>query len=306
LPPDPGVRLSKGEPHCVLQGGKVTCYGTPASVTADGGPGEVPGIDDAQEVTAASEQYCVRRASGAVTCWGFNHHGQLGLAVDLEQTTDVPLDLPMVEVGRLATSHHSLCGITASGQAVCWGGAYAGPIGDPSVNQTQTPIPVAMVPDAVDLAMSIGSACAVRAGGTVVCWPDQGGPEAVPGVVDAVNVAVTEPVGVNNPIACALRKAGNLVCWTTSAVVPVPALSGVVQIAGAVYGPSICGRTGEGQVFCLQGASQGAPQIQATLFDVHDAVDVSPGYRGIGVVHADGTVSALNYQGLAIAFPLMP
>lgn len=310
--PDPGVRLSKGEPRCVLRGGKVTCYTQPDGVgTGGAGPTVVPGIDDAEEGVAALEQTCVRRASGKVTCWGFNHHGQLGLAIPVESTTATPVDLPMVDVERLATSHHSLCGIAASGQLLCWGGAYSGPIGDPSVSETEAPIPVVSVPDAVDVAMSMDDACAVHAGGTVTCFEDKGSPLIVPGVSDAVKVAVAEPSLGAGILGCALRKGGTVVCWwsassATSTAVAVPGLSGVAQIEGSVYGQSVCGRTGSGQVFCLGGAGQGALTVQLSMFAVHDAIDLSPGYRGIGVVHADGTVTALDYQGLQIDFPLPP
>ncbi len=112
------ARLAQGMPECVVRHGAVDCYAPPAGRAVDVPEGlwHVLGIDDALEVTCALEETCVRRASGEVWCWGFNDHGQLGLAVLLGAGTSVPVQLPKVNVVKLATAEHALCGSSPRGR----------------------------------------------------------------------------------------------------------------------------------------------------------------------------------------------
>jgi alpha-tubulin suppressor-like RCC1 family protein len=248
------------------------------------------------EATASIEQACARTMSGAVLCWGWSHHSQLGLAIPPGQTTATPVVLPGLTLSRLATGHHALCGIEVSRQAVCWGGAYAGPLGDATVQETQKPVPVDGASATTDVALSIQTACAALDDGSVICWLDHAEPYVIPGISDAVAVAVSGPPG-----SCALRKDRTVACWTATAV-PVQGLSGVVQITGSVLSGNLAARTDDGRVVLLNAASQ--PAV-TTEVDIHDAVDVSAGNAGVCAVHAaDGSISCWDSSGLGIAFPL--
>jgi hypothetical protein len=297
--PDPGVRLSQGEPSCVVHGGAVTCYRQPVSVPPNGsGPWDIAGITDAVEATASDEQACARTKSGAVLCWGWSHHSQLGLAVPPGQTTATPVVLPELTLIRLVTGHHALCGIEPTRRAVCWGGAYAGPLGDATVQETQQPVPVDGASATADVALSMTTACAALDDGRVLSWLDHSEPYVIPGISDAVTVAVGAPPG-----ACAIRKDRTVACWTGSAV-PVPGLSGVAQITASVYGSNLAARTGDGRVVLLAAYAQPA---MTTEVDIHDAVDVSAGDRGVCAVHAaDGSISCWDSSGVAMPFPLPP
>ncbi|APR76197.1 regulator of chromosome condensation, RCC1 [Minicystis rosea] len=300
------ARLSQGLPYCVVRHGAVDCY-----VPPEGGAGippglwHVPGIDDAVEVVCALEQTCVLRASGNVWCWGFNDHGQLGPAVPLLTYTPVPTELPQVNVVKLATAMHALCGIEPSGQVICWGGGPFAPIGDPSVYGTQTPIDVSGVPDAIDLAMSADVACAVRAGGTVVCWGTHTAPATVDGISDAVQVAVHQPTyDPLSPTACAVRADGTVVCWSDGAVVPVAGLSGVVQLSGGVLETYVYARTIDGMVLRLAWADADMLAVTVTPFDISDAIDLAGGgTRAACALHADGYVACWDESGAPTSFP---
>ncbi len=91
----------------------------------------VSGVTDALGVSVGGYHTCVRRASGAVVCWGLNEHGELGDG----------------------TTSHSSC---AFGLA--------------PVDCSYTPVVVSGLADAVDLSAGWGHACARRASGAVVCW----------------------------------------------------------------------------------------------------------------------------------------
>jgi hypothetical protein len=286
----------------VLHAGSVRCYAAPIGTTQSGGPPwDIAGINDAEEVTYSLEQACARRTSGTVTCWGFSHHSQLGLAVPPGTTTQVPVDLPAVSVVRLATGHHALCGIEPSGTALCWGGAYEGPLGDPTLHETQNPVPVmGAVNHTIDVAMSADHACAVLDSGRVLCWIDHAAPYVIDGISDAVKVAVALPSNMDDIRACALRADGTVACWSDTMVALVPDLSDVVQISGAVWGSNLAARTSAGKVFLL--TSAGA----ATPLPIHDAVDVSAGYHGTCVVHADASIDCWSPDGIGAAFPQSP
>ncbi|APR88568.1 BNR repeat domain protein [Minicystis rosea] len=292
--PDPGTRLSQAAPMCIKHpSGTVTCHlplSNPELAT------ELSGVFDAVEVVQALEQGCLRHATGRVSCWGWSHHGQLGLAVDIEEHSDVPVELPEVEVVKLASSHHSVCGIRPSGQAICWGGAYDGPIGAPEPGQTQAPLDVLGVPDAVDIAASINRVCAVRASGAVSCWKDHEAPVAIEGISGAVKVSVSTAQ------VCALRGNGTVICWREDIGTVVPALEDVVQLSGALGVATTCARTAAGGVACW---GVGASQYDAPLvLDIADAVDVSAASSGACAVRSDGTIACWDEAGTPVPFPL--
>jgi hypothetical protein len=298
------VRLSQGEPSCVVHGGAVTCYHLPANVSLPGsGPWDIAGITDAVEATSSIEQACARTRSGAVQCWGWSHHSQLGLAVPPTTTTMSPVVLPGLTLIRLATSHHALCGIQPSGQAVCWGGAYAGPLGDATVIETQTPVPVDGASATMDVAMSAEDGCAALLDGSVICWTDHAEPAVVTGVTDAVNVAVALPVGAGQPLGCAVRADATVACWTGSQAAPVPGLTDVVQISGSLWIDNLAARTADGRVVLLRTDDPSA--ITTQVLDIQDAIDVSAGYRGVCAVHAaDGSITCWSTDGTETPFPL--
>jgi hypothetical protein len=296
--PDPGVRLSQGEPSCVLHGGAVTCYRQPVGVPTSGsGPWDIAGITDAIEVTSSIEQACARTMSGKVLCWGWSHHSQLGLAVPPGQTAITPVELPGLTLIRLATGHHALCGIEVSRRAVCWGGAYAGPLGDDTTIETQTPVPVDGASATADVAMSGETACAALEDGRVICWLDHSEPYVMSGVEDAVAVAVAGQTD-----GCAIRKDRTVACWAGVAA-PVPGLGGVAQITGSLWSNHLAARTEDGRIVVIDADVQPAKTTEALA--IHDAVDVSAGYTGVCGVHAaDGSISCWDSDGIEIAFPL--
>lgn len=263
---DPGVRLSHGAKiWCIKEAaGTVVCdqsyMGNPQLVA-------LPGIDDAVAVVRSIEQGCVLHASGEVSCWGWSHKGQLGLAVPIDESSDVPLLLPGVNLVKIASGHHSVCGIEPSGQAVCWGGAYTGPLGDPSVSQSQAPVNVLGVPDAIDIDNSYEEACAVRASGKVLCWRVQEAPHEVAGIANASHVAV----GFGR--VCVVVDGGKVVCWDELVEDPAPVveIDDAVQVAVGSY--HACARRASGKVACWSNAGSTAADFWPSPVD--DAVDIA-------------------------------
>jgi hypothetical protein len=282
-PPDPGVRLSQGLPRCIKHAsGTVTCLHRPGF---DGPypepPWDLPGIDDAVVVTDALEHGCVLHATGRVSCWGYSHHSQLGLAIPTNQTSVDPIELPGVELVKLTTSHHAMCGIRPSGQAVCWGGGYYGPLGASTPHESQAEIEVIGVPDAIDISGAPARVCAVHATGKVACWVDHEVPAEIAGIEDAVQVSTDS--------LCALHATGEVVCWGFPSVAPlvvIPGLTDAVQVSKS------CARRAAGGVVCWD--KTGAPSKIA----IEDAVDLS----GSCAVKSDGSVVCWENGGEPVPF----
>ncbi len=200
--------------------------------------------NDALEVATSGGTSCVRRASGSVVCWGDNSEGATGDGtVDLTQRNPT---LRPVAVQSLADAVEiavgggaAPCARRASGSIVCWGDNERAQLGDgltshpsciPTFYCSATPVVVAGLTDAVEIAEGDYHACARRASGSVVCWGGNADgqlgdgstthtlthrgdedcsymPVQVEGLSDAVEIAA------GGAHTCARRASGSVVCW---------------------------------------------------------------------------------------------
>jgi hypothetical protein len=296
--PDPGVRLGQGlQPRCIRSAlGTVDCWDTWLGDPDATSPVAIEGIDDAIAVVEGIEQRCVLHATGEVSCWGFSHYGQLGLAVPVGGSSDLPVLLPGVELTKIATGHHAICGVEPSGQAVCWGGAYEGPLGDPEVFMSQAPVDVVGVPDAIDIAASMSRACAVRAGGAVTCWETGELPLEVAGVEHASRVSV------GSKQACAIVDQGSVVCWAgAGGPALVPGVDDAVQISASWE--RTCARRASGGVTCWFKTSSN--EIEPAHVEAEDAIDVTAlgGSAGGCLVRSSGEVECWQGESPPSPFP---
>lgn len=114
---------------------------------------------------------CAVTTAGDGYCWGSNGSGELGIGSTTPSESLEPL--PVVggyEWKAISAGVAVTCGVTATGQGLCWGGNMFGERGDgpfPSPNVT-SPVPVVgdLVFDSVD---ADWVSCGV-AGGAAYCW----------------------------------------------------------------------------------------------------------------------------------------
>lgn len=138
-----------------------------------------------EEIASGHWVTCVRFSTGHVACWGANSLGQTGdgsapftntvrpspiLVVGLSDATQIGIGVSQA-FGQ--TESHA-CALRASGQVVCWGANRFGQTGSPATTLGQaTPAAVPGLSDAVEIAVGDAFSCARRADGTVVCWGSQ-------------------------------------------------------------------------------------------------------------------------------------
>lgn len=182
-------------------------------LSGDGAP-----LADIASVAAGSAHTCAATREEQVVCFGANAASQLGRSQEELSASAEPLAAPLTEVALLASGQGAshTCALRRDGSVWCWGSNSAGQLGDGTVENGTTPLPILPAGAAVHLAAAETQTCAVLADRSISCWGTalgEGGgepvltPRALAGVNDAARVAVGSSAG------CALRSNGELSCW---------------------------------------------------------------------------------------------
>lgn len=268
----PRLGVGTGRVCAVEDDGTVRCWGAngggtlvpgdPRSLVPTAAP--VTGVDQVRQVAVAAGQACALRQDGSVTCWGANDSGETGV------TPNSPPDPAMVEMPGLlpaveiSTSRRCSCARLVDGTVACWGQAATGCFGDvPTAEEVRpTPARVPGVTAAVEL--HAGSyakpSCARLASGRVTCWTESLAPTEIPGVTDALSVAVGwQTVIIHSASRGLLWTEQSGSAWLEAAKylgAPIPSL----MTAGDDY----CVLRQDGKVACV-GLGAGAPAVPAVV-----------------------------------------
>lgn len=121
---------------------------------------------------------------------------------------------------RLAAGASHACALLDDGTVMCWGSNQYGQLGDGTLTQRSSPVPVSNLSGVVSIAAGQYHTCAIVSTGGVRCWGNNfdgqlgnGGtvssaiPVAVAGLTGAVSIA---PGAAHT---CAVRSSGTAVCW---------------------------------------------------------------------------------------------
>ncbi|MGH9258607.1 MAG: RCC1 domain-containing protein [Acidimicrobiales bacterium] len=137
-----------------------------------------PGLKFAA-VSAGEQHTCGLTPAGVAYCWGRNARGELGNGSTLT-TYPYAVTTPAPVVGGLtfrsigAGIDHT-CGLTTSGQAVCWGANYVGQLGQGSISSTEdVTAPAAVVGGHLFATLVTGGwhSCGITGSGIAYCWGD--------------------------------------------------------------------------------------------------------------------------------------
>lgn len=131
----------------------------------------VKGLKGAVEIAAGFEHACARLADGSVTCWGHNHHGQLGDGTTKDATAPVKVK-GLTGAVLLALGGDHSCAVTSEGTVQCWGAGASGQLGDPAKVDHAEPFPVPDLTEVGALESGARHLCAALANGTFACWGD--------------------------------------------------------------------------------------------------------------------------------------
>lgn len=237
------VQVTDGsEFSCALTaGGGVECWGrnfhgqlgngttSPDRTTPVGVIGLDSGVID---LDAGAVSACAVTAAGAVKCWGNNENGQLGDGTTTHRST--PVDVVGLDSGVTSVSvsgdncsfdsvfQSHACAVTETGGVKCWGGNFAGQLGDGTNTSSSVPVDVVGLTSGV-VAVSAGGChtCALTEAGGVKCWGHNYGGRLGDGTTTDRNVPV-DVVGLESGAAavsggsrktCALTASGEVQCW---------------------------------------------------------------------------------------------
>ena len=241
-------------------------------------------------------------------------------------------------VRQLAAGLEHSCALLASGSVRCWGSNRYGELGDGSAAwMSPTPVPVAGLADATQLAAFGRLTCAVRRNGQVVCWgmparvadrqPPAVGPRAGPRPLSDIDDAVAVAVGADH--LCILDQTGQMRCGGFAVAGAGPGATLAPELRG-VLGPEQqvrqlaagaehdCALTAGGEVYCRGRHWLAAPGTPGSLGPPRPALDTSapilvPGLSGVvqitaGASHScarldDGTVYCWGYNAEGQAGP---
>lgn len=173
-------------------------------------PTPVDGVAGATDVSFGDSHNCAV-TGGPVSCWGWNHGGQLGRGtVPTSATIETPAAVVNITDATQVLAGGISCVVHTGGTVSCWG------------MHTSTPATPTLVAGLSGVTKIVGGSqhvCALTAG-SVSCWGDN----------------TSGQLGL-----------GTGVTSTTSPTM-VPGLTDIVELAGSEYGT--CARAGNGEVRC--------------------------------------------------------
>ena len=174
--------ISVGRAHtcALLSTGAVKCWGFNQNGQLGNGnyveqnlPTQVSDLTSGVTAISAGHSHtCALMATGAMTCWGSNWRGQLGINSSQNFQT-IPSPVPSLTSGvtTISTRHDHTCALLSTGAVMCWGINYEGQLGDGSTDDKLVPTQVpGLTSGATAIATSESSTCALLSAGTVTCW----------------------------------------------------------------------------------------------------------------------------------------
>jgi len=204
--------------------------------------GEVSFGGKALQIAAGAAHTCALLENGAVRCWGWNNHGQLGYGNTANVGDDeTPASVGDINLGgtamQVAAGGYHTCALLEGGNLRCWGDNSVGQLGYGNTADYSTTLPsvagnVLLGGTAVQVSTGQYSTCALLDSGAIRCWgrglsgelgygntnnvgdnelPQDAGDVPVGGLVAQVVAGRGSTNGLES--SCAFLKSGSLRCW---------------------------------------------------------------------------------------------
>ena len=181
------------------------------------------------QMAAGAGHDCGLTAAGQAWCWGLNNSGELGDASGSPQLLPVSVHQPAgVTFASITAGQHFTCGLTAAGQAYCWGYNFYGEVGDSTRTNRNVPTPVVQRNGLAFTALAAGydHVCGLTSAGQAWCW----GKNDTGQLGDSTTTQRLVPTAVHQPAetafvaitasyrhTCALTAGGRAYCWGAGA-----------------------------------------------------------------------------------------
>jgi len=186
-------------------------------------------------IEATGWHACGVASDGATYCWGTNDNGQLGSTDNMELCTDLfrqnysctgtphQVDTEQRFVALAGSLGQGVtCGLTAEGEAYCWGFGLWGQLGDDKQTSSVTPIAVSggLQFESIRVSSDGLGACGTTATGDLYCWGALGlvlttgytnAAAFTPYRVDAAQGFISFDLGQMH--ACGVSASGQAYCW---------------------------------------------------------------------------------------------
>ncbi len=277
-------RFSAAKLETLSAGAGHTCYVNPHGVASCWGendrgqlgigttteaaqPSAVNGHITFVSISAGFEHTCALTTSAQALCWGDNSSGQLGISLTAtyrvvpdDPGSIVPTPTPVyggLSFSAISAGHDHTCGLTARGQAYCWGGNQYGQLGTGNTRSSTVPVPVLGSHTFSSLRAGTLFSCGVDQTGALYCWGvnslGQLGDGSLVQRLSPVPVASTlkfTAISAGDGLACGIATNAKAYCWggnsfgelgvPASKTSPVPAaVSGGLTFATIVAGRSV-------------------------------------------------------------------
>ena len=178
-------------------------------------------------ISAGNDHSCAIETGGQTYCWGSNEDGKLGTTASLTTCGSVPCGGPVaVEGGQrfvtLTAGQRHTCGLTATGEAYCWGFGLGGQLGDGRRENSSVPVPVAGGLQFAAISSGIGSSatCGITNSGEIWCWGVNGRGQFGNGTTQNSDVPTPtttsqaqNAIAVTNIHTCSTTTDGDALCW---------------------------------------------------------------------------------------------
>lgn len=174
------AQVTSGYRHsCALTStGGVKCWGLNEGGQLGNGkdlaqlaPVQATALTGVKAIAAGWDHTCAVDANNNGHCWGRNQYGQLGDGTLESRFSNVAISGLGVAVAQISAGTYSTCARLNSGALQCWGGNFAGQLGDGTVLPRMAPTTVSgFTKDTVALAAGDSHVCAIRTDSLTYCW----------------------------------------------------------------------------------------------------------------------------------------
>lgn len=186
-------------------------------------PVTVSGIASATQIASGSNHLCALLIDQTIKCWGASFIGQLGNETILDSQSSVPVTVSGISnAAQIAFGSDHSCALLTDHTIKCWGANFSGQLGNETIidNQSKIPVAVSGISNATQIALGSSHSCALLTDQTIKCWgkneDGQLGNETtnsstIPVTVSGISNAVQITLGKSH--SCALLTDHTIKCW---------------------------------------------------------------------------------------------